>query len=76
MNEEEINKKFENADLTTVYMNGFYDGEKKWKDKIKDKIYSFDNDLQKADANGDEETKERIWCATSTLYELLEEDNK
>lgn len=21
-------------DLTTVYMNGFYDGEKKWKDKI------------------------------------------
>ena len=22
----------ENADLTTVYMNGFYDGEKKWKE--------------------------------------------
>ena len=25
-------------DLTTVYMSGFYDGEKKWKDKIKEKI--------------------------------------
>lgn len=23
-------------DLTTVYMNGFYDGEKKWKDKIRE----------------------------------------
>jgi hypothetical protein len=22
-------------DLTTVYLSGFYDGEKKWKDKIK-----------------------------------------
>lgn len=31
-------KELENADLTTVYMNGFYDGEKKWKDKIKEKI--------------------------------------
>ena len=28
----------QNADLTTVYMNGFYDGEKKWQDKIKQKI--------------------------------------
>lgn len=28
----------ENADLSIVYMDGFYDGEKKWKDKIKAKI--------------------------------------
>lgn len=28
----------ENADLSIVYMSGFYDGEKKWKDKIKAKI--------------------------------------
>ena len=28
-------KALENADLTTVYLNGFYDGEKKVKDKIK-----------------------------------------
>ena len=33
--EKEKNEELENADLTTVYMNGFYDGEKKWKDKIK-----------------------------------------
>lgn len=27
----------EDIDLITVYMSGFYDGEKKWKDKIKEK---------------------------------------
>ena len=31
-------KELENADLTTVYMSGFYDGENKWKDKIKERI--------------------------------------
>lgn len=36
--EKEKNKELENTDLTTVYMSGFYDGEKKWKDKIKEKI--------------------------------------
>lgn len=35
--EKEKNKELENADLTTIYMNGFYDGEKKWKDKINKK---------------------------------------
>lgn len=29
-------KELENADLTIVYMNGFYDAEKKWKDKIRE----------------------------------------
>lgn len=36
--EKEKNKELENADLTTVYLDGVYDGEKKWKDKIKAKI--------------------------------------
>lgn len=40
--EKEKNKELENTDLTTVYMNGFYDGEKKWKDKIKTEIEKFD----------------------------------
>ena len=31
-------EELKNADLTTVYLNGFYDGEKKVKDKIKAKI--------------------------------------
>lgn len=38
-----------NADLTTVYLNGFYDGEKKVEDKIKAKI----EDL-KENSNGDD----------------------
>ena len=40
--ENDIHKKckikIKNADLTTVYLNGVYDGEKKAKDKIKAKI--------------------------------------
>ena len=43
------------------------------KDKIREKMDCFDKELQKADKMGDEELKERIFCATSTLYELLEE---
>ena len=35
--EKEI-EELKNADLTTVYLNGVYDGEKKVKDKIKAKI--------------------------------------
>lgn len=31
-------EELKNADLTTVYLNGVYDGEKKAKDKIKAKI--------------------------------------
>lgn len=31
----------EDVDLTTVYLSGFYDGEKKWKDKIKAKIEKY-----------------------------------
>lgn len=36
-------EEFKNADLTIVYMNGFYDGEKKVKDKIKAKIEELDD---------------------------------
>lgn len=42
----ELEKKIEdleNGDLTTVYLSGFYDGEKKWKDKIKAKIEEVSN---------------------------------
>lgn len=38
----------ENGDLTTVYLSGFYDGEKKWKDKIKAKIEEVQNMKAKA----------------------------
>ena len=36
-------EELKNADLTTVYLNGFYDGEKKVKDKIKAKIEEVSN---------------------------------
>ena len=36
-------EELKNADLTTVYLNGFYDGEKKVKDKIKAKIEEYDD---------------------------------
>ena len=42
-------KELENADLTVVYLDGVYDGKKKWKDKIKEKI----KDLKEND-NGDD----------------------
>ena len=31
-------KELEEVDLTTVYLDGVYDGEQKWKDKIKEKM--------------------------------------
>ena len=40
-------EELKNADLTTVYLNGFYDGEKKVKDKIKAKIEECENKIKK-----------------------------
>lgn len=64
--EKEKNKELENADLTTVYMNGFYDGEKKWKDKIKAKIEELEKETKNTYIRG-----EKILV----LQELLEERN-
>lgn len=83
--EKEKNKELENADLTTVYMNGFYDGEKKWKDKIREKIKKIDNEEKEAQESiSDEERKEYedasigylladIETRRRVLQELLEE---
>lgn len=75
-------KELENADLTTVYMNGFYDGEKKWKDKIKEKIKEFrevrdeilknEKQLQRESITYD--LKRNDYCE-KMLQELLEERN-
>ena len=66
--EKEKNKELENLDLTTIYLNGVYDGEKKCKNKIKEKIKEIEKKelLQKIDFN---------YCkfATGRLQELLEE---
>ena len=52
-------EELKNADLTTVYLNGFYDGEKKVKDKIKAKI---------------EEVKDGTYDAKIVLQSLLEKE--
>lgn len=73
--EKEKNEELENADLTTVYMNGYYDGEKKWKDKIKEKIQQVKD--SKENYTFKELTSEDIRRTIITnLQDLLEEDNK
>ena len=52
-------EELKNADLTTVYLNGVYDGEKKVQDKIKAKI---------------EEVKDGIYDAKIVLQSLLEKE--
>ena len=42
---EELKQENDELDFMTIHMNGFYNGEKKWKDKIKEKI----NKLKKND---------------------------
>lgn len=44
-----------NADLTTVYLNGFYDGEKKVEDKIKAKIEEWQKEKEFYDKDEDRE---------------------
>lgn len=71
MSKEEIIDILENADLTSVYINGAYHGEKKCKDKIKDKITYYE-DLIKTNPE-DEEILRHIIQA---LNEILEESEE
>ena len=57
----------EDIDLTTVYMSGFYDGEKKWKDKIRNKIKELEEELKY------EITKNEAKIQINLLKGLLEE---
>lgn len=61
-------EELENADLTTVYINGFYDGEKKCKDKIREKIEEIK--MTSSQINGDYFMKN---YQIEVLQELLEE---
>ena len=40
-------EELKNADLTTIYLSGVYDGEKKVEDKIKAKIEELENEKEK-----------------------------
>ena len=73
--EKQKNKELENADLTTVYMNGFYDGEKKWKNKIKEKTRYY-QELYKQDNSPNEFLiSQDCLSKLSFAQELLEERN-
>lgn len=62
---EKQQKEIEELDLTTVYISGVYDGEKKVEDKIKAKIKQLDyNDI------GNFERR----CKQEVLQSLLEEE--
>ena len=68
--EKQKNKELEDSDLSVVYMNGFYDGEKKWKDKIKSKIEKLKILAEKSE--NEEELyihKNRIWFLENMLLE-------
>lgn len=69
--EKEKNKELENADLTTVYMKGFYDAKNKYKDKIKAKIKEYE-DFRKEYAEEFRNNHSRMIICV--LQELLEED--
>lgn len=58
-------------DLTTVYMSGFYDGEKKWKDRIKEKL----NTVKDYKAEIDDDIYDYKKVQFETYKELLERTN-
>ena len=80
--EKEKNIELQNADLTTVYMNGFYAGEKKYKNKIKhkikDKIKELEEnvkDFEATDNTGRFKKEKSIdYYKLEALKELLEEE--
>lgn len=57
-------EELKNADLTIVYLNGVYDGEKKVEDKIKSKIEELDNNIS------------HIWVSTNYDENLVTEKQK
>ena len=71
------NKELENVDLTTIYTSGFYDGEKKWKDKIRAKIVelkSYVKSFEETDNTGRFKKEKSIdFWKLKALEELLEE---
>lgn len=76
-------KKTNDIDLTIVYMNGFYDGEKKVKDKIKAKIEELDIEIQCCEYADDdteeykkdiEKEKRRLLRDKKVLQSLLEKE--
>ena len=67
-------EELKNADLTTVYLNGFYDGEKKVKDKIKAKIEELNKDFKEYENGQEWEIQDEIKGQIAVLQSLLEKE--
>ena len=67
-------EELKNADLTTVYLNGFYDGEKKVKDKIKAKIEELNKDFKEYENGQEWEIQDEIRGQIDVLQSLLEKE--
>ena len=61
----------EYQDFTTVYINGFYEGEKKWKDKIRAKIKELEG---QEDWYREHESLDELYGRIDELKGLLEEE--
>lgn len=72
--EKEKNKELENSDLTTVYLNGVYDGEKKINDKIKAKIEELNKDFKEYENGQEWEIQDEIRGQIDVLQSLLEKE--
>lgn len=61
-------------DYTTIYINGVYEGKKYYKDKIREKIKHYNNELEHI-KNGEEFENEKpmYYWGKAALEELLEE---
>lgn len=61
-------------DLTTVYLNGVYDGEKKVQDKIKAKIEELEKDFKEYENGQEWEIQDEIRGQIDILQSLLEKE--
>lgn len=78
---EQANNKvdeLQNTDLAIVYMTGFYDGENKWKNKIKVERGKYEIMYENLPINPKEHPHSKIeyQIVIGILQDLLEEDNK
>lgn len=64
----------EYQDFTTVYANGFYNGEEKWKNKIRAKIKELEKEHKEYKGSQEWEIQDDIHAQINILKELLEED--
>lgn len=69
---DEIESNVEEIDYTTIYLSGFYNGEDKWKDKIKSKKEELRKEYENC-RREDTFKKAKILYQRNILEEVLEE---